>query len=49
MIRRRIQGVIRRYRIPGSTSTGYRPVWDMGYAAEYKKRTRISGVNRPST
>ncbi len=49
MNRRRIQGVVRRYRIPGTTSTGYRPVWDMGGAAENKKRSRLVGVNRPST
>jgi len=29
--------------------TGYRPVWDMGKAADMKKLQRISGVNRPST
>ncbi|AGL01497.1 hypothetical protein Desgi_2058 [Desulfoscipio gibsoniae DSM 7213] len=30
-------------------STGYRPVWDMGRAADIKKRQRITGINRPST
>lgn len=46
---KRIQGVIKEYHVPGSTSLGYRPVWEMGRAADYKKRTRITGINRPST
>ncbi len=29
--------------------TGYRQVWNMGKAADMKKRQRIHGVNRPST
>ncbi|WP_257720092.1 hypothetical protein [Desulfotruncus alcoholivorax] len=28
---------------------GYRPVWEMGGAADAKKRQRIRGVDRPST
>ena len=28
---------------------GYRPVWEMGRAADAKKRQRLKGVNRPST
>lgn len=46
---KRIQGVVKDYRIPGATKSGYRPVWEMGPAAEHKKRTRITGINRPST
>lgn len=30
-------------------TTGYRPVWDMGRAADMKKRQKLRGVNRPST
>lgn len=49
MDKKRVQGVVRHYRIPGSTGRGYRPVWDAGLAGNVKKRTRIKGVNRPST
>ncbi|KAF1084706.1 hypothetical protein SPSYN_02488 [Sporotomaculum syntrophicum] len=30
-------------------NTGYRQVWDMGKAANMKKKQKISGVNQPST
>lgn len=45
---KRIQGVLKDYNTPGTGKFGYRPVWDMGRAADYKKRTRITGINRPS-
>ena len=45
---RRIEGVLKKYHISGSGKMGYRSVWDMGHAADYKKRTRITGINRPS-
>lgn len=48
MARRRIKGVLKDYHVPGSTKHGYRSVWDMGSAADHKKRTRITGINRPS-
>ncbi len=35
--------------ILAKNSTGYRQVWDMGKAANMKKRQKISGVNQPST
>ncbi|SFG02053.1 hypothetical protein SAMN05660649_00509 [Desulfotomaculum arcticum] len=28
---------------------GYRPVWEMGRAADAKKNQKIVGVNRPGT
>jgi len=28
---------------------GYRPVWEMGKAAQIKRRQRVTGENRPST
>jgi len=47
--RKRVYGVLAKYRVPGSTGEGYRPVWDMGRAAEDKKRTRRRGMSRPGT
>jgi hypothetical protein len=40
---RRIKG------IKADNLPGYRPVWDMGKAADIKKRQKIRGINRPST
>lgn len=45
---RKIQGVLKKYHVPGSGKMGYRPVWEMGRAADCKKRTRMTGINRPS-
>lgn len=41
--------VVRRIKGLAGNITGYRPVWDMGKAADLKKRQRIKGINRPST
>jgi len=47
--RKRVYGVVARYRAPGSTGEGYRPVWEVGRAAGAKRKTRRRGINRPST
>lgn len=47
--RKRVYGVVARYRVPGSMEGGYRPVWEVGRAAEAKRKTRRRGINRPST
>ncbi|HHU85242.1 MAG TPA: hypothetical protein GXZ25_00325 [Peptococcaceae bacterium] len=46
---RKVKGIPKKCGVPGSTRTGYRNTWDLGKAAEYKKRWRAGGVNRPST
>ncbi len=46
---KRIYGAVSRYRVPGSTEGGYRPVWDLGRVGEEKRKTRRRGPNRPST
>lgn len=47
--RKRVYGAVARYRVPGSTGEGYRPVWEMGRVAEAKRKTRRRGINRPGT
>ncbi len=47
--RKQVYGVVARYRVSGSTEGGYRPVWEVGRAAEAKRKTRRRGINRPGT
>ena len=35
--------------VPEPSKKGYRDTWDMGRASNNKKRSRLSGPNRPST
>jgi len=35
--------------IAAKNPLGYRPVWEVGRAANIKKRQRITSINRPST
>gem|GEM_PF-1109480 len=49
MARKVIKGVVRNYFVPGSSSGGYRPVWDSGPASYRKRLTKITGINRPGT
>jgi len=44
-----IKGIVKGCKVPGSSKSGYRPVWDMGKAAINKKRSKTSGPDRPST
>lgn len=48
MARKVIKGVSNKYFVPGSSSRGYRPVWDAGPASYHKRLTKITGINRPS-
>lgn len=49
MDKKRVYGVLARYRVPGADASGYRPVWDTGRAAANKRRSRRSGPDRPGT
>lgn len=49
MARKMIKGVAKRYFIPGSSSRGYRPVWDTGRASYWNRIKKVTGINRPGT
>ncbi|MGB9905095.1 MAG: hypothetical protein ACPLQO_10590 [Desulfotomaculales bacterium] len=46
--KKRVYGVLARYRVPGADASGYRPVWDTGRAAAGKRKSRRSGLDRPA-
>lgn len=46
---KKIKGMLKGCRVPGTAETGYRNTWDMGRAAGAKKRTRLKGPDTPGT
>lgn len=45
---KRIKGIIKGCQVPDTSKTGYRDVWNMGRAADTKKKWKVQGTNRPS-
>ena len=46
---KKVKGILKGCQIPGTSTMGYRDIWDMGRASNSKKRWRVVGQNRPST
>jgi hypothetical protein len=46
---KRIKGIIKRCEIPETAKMGYKDTWDMGNAANSKKRWRLSPPDKPNT
>lgn len=44
---KRVKGVLKGCRVPGTAKNGYRDVWDMGRAATAKRISKVRGPNRP--
>ncbi len=44
---KKIKGILKDIHA-GTEKTGYQPVWEIGKAGDNKKRSRMTGVNRPS-
>jgi len=47
--RTRIAGVLKDYNEGIAPARAYRKPWEVGRAADNKKHSRITGINRPST
>lgn len=45
---KRVKGVFKGCEVPLTTKTGYKDTWDMGKAANSKKRWRLTRPDRPS-
>jgi hypothetical protein len=46
---KKVKGIPKKCGVPGTARTGYRDTWDLGKAAENKRKWKVGGINRPGT